>query len=133
MEKLSSTIVFQNKKAAELKNNLDFFLIKNPVTETVHMQIVPTKDLQKKSKLLAQYFEDEESLKLIYNQDYNKLKRKETNILFIWLGVLIVSSVVLGVTFNYIEKSTLSIFPLISLLLATISICIIILKIQKKT
>ena len=128
MSALTKTIVFQNLKIKEIKDNVNFYLIKNPVYGNEQIQIIPKTEVEKNTMFVAEHFLNEDYLQKLSKGDFKGVYKQKLFILIIWFAVLAVFSFVLGMTFKYLEITSLNLFPLFSLIIVTISISAIVIN-----
>ena len=129
MSKLTETILYQNKKINEIKDTVNFYSLTNPVYGNEHIQIITKTPLEKRTLFVANHFLSEDYLKKFVNGDFQGVYRSKICITIIWVGVFAFFTVVLGLTFNFLEITSLNLFPLFSLIGVTISICFVVLNI----
>ena len=128
MSALTKTIVFQNLKINEIKENVNFYLIKNPVYGNEQIQIIAKTEVEKNTMFVAEHFLNEDYLQKLSKGDFKGVYKQKLFILIIWFAVLAIFSFVLGMTFKYLEITSLNLFPLFSLIIVTISISAIVIN-----
>lgn len=129
MDKLSKSISIQNSRVEELKEMYDFYKIPNPIYDNEEIQIFTKSPLQVQTQFVAEHFLDEEYLENLTRLDFQAVRKSKLIILSIWLGVFAIFAFVLGMTFKYLEVTSMNLFPLFSLIIITIAVCFIILNI----
>lgn len=129
MNKLSKAISLQNTRVKELKEKFDFYKIPNPIYGNEEIQIFTKTPLQIQTQFVAEHFLDEDYLTNLAHLDFQAVKKSKLIILSIWIGVFAIFTFVLGMTFKYLEVTSMNLFPLFSLIIITIAFCFIILNI----
>ena len=129
MNALTKAIAFQNIKITQIKERVHFFKIKNPIYSNEQIIILPKTQVEKQTQVVIEHFLSEDYLIKFVNKDYNGIYKVKFIILCIWFGVFVLFTVVLGVTFKYLEKTSLNLFPLFSLIIVTLAVCFVILNI----
>lgn len=120
MEKLSISVKKQNEKFQELSEKLDYYTITDPIYNSQHMNVIVKNKQQEFSKVLVDHFYNKEYLIEIYEGNYQAVKKSIIWIL-VWLSIFIVALIaILIVTFSYLEKPSLSMIPLFTLMILTV-------------
>ena len=120
MNKLRLSIIKQKEKYEELSLSNDFFTIKDPIYDTIHMNIICKNKLQEQTKMIAEHFYNIEYLTKIYEENYEDLKRRLIYVLILLTILIIIFLSCIILTFSYLENKELSLIPLISLIILTI-------------
>ena len=128
---LKSSIKIQNEKSIELQERVDYYKIQNPIYNKNHIQIFCKTQNQMNSKILADHFYNIEYLKLIQKGDYELVRTKLIGILLFLLSIALFSTITLIFTFKYLEIKSLSLIPLISLFIITISVSFLIINFMR--
>lgn len=130
MNKLKNAIMIQKLKVSELKKkDIDYYKIANPIFNYDQVQIFQKNDLHINSKIVADHFDDEMYIDLLIKSNYQKVKSK-LNTIIIWLIVLLaIFSTILVFTFKFLEQSSLSLIPLLSLFIITFVIVFLIINV----
>jgi len=131
MNKLRLSIVKQKEKYEELSLTNDFFTIKDPIYDTIHMNIICKNKLQEETKMVAEHFYNVEFLTKLYEENYEELKRKLVWVLILLSILIIIFLTVIIVTFSYLENKTLALIPLISLIILTIILTLFLINILR--
>jgi len=131
MLKLKNAIKLQNEKASELKERVDYYKIHNPIYNTTHIQIFCKTESQTDSKIVADHFYDIEYLNLFLKGDYEQIKKGLVK-LIIFMFILFASFLVILIfTFKFLDRKSLSLIPIISLFIVTISITLLFINIAR--
>lgn len=110
----------------DLEANFDFYIIKNPIYNNNHIQIFCKSEIQNSTKIIAEHFYNINDLLLLHNADYKRLKSNVIWKIIITIIIIVVISVILGITFNFLEIKSLSMIPLLSLIILTITLLFLI-------
>lgn len=129
MANLKQAISIQNIKAKNLKNKVDFYKIKDPIYENYHIQIFANSRSQIQTKIVADHFYNVEYITLLNRNEYGKIKNNLIGSLIICCIVLSFFTLILGVTFRYLEVKSLSLIPLFSLIVITVALVLLIINI----
>ena len=81
MSALTKTIVFQNLKIKEIKDNVNFYLIKNPVYGNEQIQIIPKTEVEKNTMFVAEHFLNEDYLQKLSKGDFYEFIVKNEEVL----------------------------------------------------
>lgn len=127
MTKLRIAIDTQNEKYKELSDKYDYFTIKDPIFNTIHMNVISKNELHDETKMICEHFYNIEDLTELYKGNYQKIKTTLSWVLVVISILLIIFSTVLIITFSYLENKALSLIPLLSLIIITVFICFFIL------
>jgi hypothetical protein len=131
MLKLKNAIRLQNLKVPEMKERVDYYKIHNPIYNTTHIQIFCKNQNQKHSKIVADHFYDLEYLNLILKGDYCQIKKTLIKLILCFFGVFVFFFVLLIFTFKYLETKSLSLIPIFSLFIVTISLLMLLINIAR--
>jgi len=131
MTKLRIAIETQKDKIQEISEKFDYFTIKDPIYDTIHMSIICKNQLQEQTKMICEHFYNIEELMEIYKGDYESLKKNLTLILVVFFSFIIISLTIIIVTFSYLENKALSLIPLITLISCTLLICFFVLNVLR--
>jgi hypothetical protein len=88
-------------------------------------------EIQRQTKIIVDHFYDLKYLKVIYEMDFFMLQSQVKLNILGSLFVLIVFSVTLVVTFSFLGNKALSLIPLCSLFIISISIVILIINVMR--
>ena len=83
MSALTKTIVFQNLKINEIKENVNFYLIKNPVYGNEQIQIIAKTEVEKNTMFVAEHFLNEDYLQKLSKGDFKGVYKQKLFILII--------------------------------------------------
>lgn len=131
MLKLKNAIRLQNQKVPEMKERVDYYKVNNPIYNTTHIQIFCKNENQKHSKIVADHFYDLEYLNLILKGDYSEIKKTLIKLVICFFVVFVIFFVVLIFTFKYLEIKSLSLIPIFSLFIVTISLLMLLINIAR--
>jgi hypothetical protein len=128
MTKLRISIETQRDKMQEISEKYDYFTIKDPIFDTIHMSILCKNELQEQTKMITEHFYNIEELTDIYRGNYDYIKKTLTWNLVVYFIFIIISFTIIIITFSFLENKALSLIPLISLITCTLLICIFVLN-----
>lgn len=131
MNKLRLSIIKQKEKYSELSKTYDFFTIKDPIFDTIHMNIICKNKLQEQTKMVSEHFYNIEYLTKIYEENYEELRKKLVWVLILLSILIVIFLSIIVVTFSYLENKSLSLIPLISLILLTIILTLFLINILR--
>lgn len=130
LEELKNTIHFQREIIKDLakKPELDYYELRNPIYGNKHIFILCNQEKYRYTKIIADHFNDEMNLKLLYKKDYDQIKSNLIINIICSLSLFLIFIVVLIITFQYLEVKSLSLIPIFSLFFMTISFMILIIN-----
>lgn len=126
MSKITTAIRRQNSVLKVLEQKYDFYFYTNPIYNCREIQVLPKTEEEKNTEYLALSFYSEDSLRLLSYGDMKSVFRRKRLGLIIWICIFIINVVLLGVTFQFLDNSGLSLFPILFLLIISCSVCVVI-------
>lgn len=121
MAKIKVSIAIQKAKAPELKQRVDYYTIRNPVYNQDHVQMFFKNEEQIMTKIVAEHFYNIPDIENLIKENYLTIKKNLIWHISGWVMSIAFFSIILGVTFKYLEYKSLSMIPLLSLIIITIS------------
>jgi len=127
MQELKNAIITQNEKIPDLKNHYDFYKIKNPIFGYDQINIFCNNE-QLDTQTVIDHFNSIEYMNYLYKEEYTMIKEKIVCILVSQMFAFSFFLILLIITFRYLENKSLSIIPLISLIILTIILLFLIIN-----
>jgi hypothetical protein len=131
MQELIQAIKLQKEKLPEIREKNDFYKITNPIYGYDHIQVILKTQEQIDTKIVIDHFNSIEYLKELDRGEYNLVRRTVLS----WIIGLVITIVafftILIVTFRYLEVKSLSIIPLLSLIIITISLLVLVVNFSR--
>jgi hypothetical protein len=112
---IREAILLQKKRMKSLYENVDFYKIKDPVFNKLHMQILIKNQVHQQTKLVADHFMDDYYLDKIKNKNYDEIKSEVINKIIFYVCLAVSSLTLLVFTFSLLEFRSLSFIPFCSL------------------
>ena len=127
MQELKNAINVQKYKIPGMKDNYDFYKIRNPIFGYDQINIF-CKESQLDTKTVIDHFDSIEYLNYLYKEEYKMIKEKIIYILIYQVIAFSFFLILLIVTFKYLEYKSLNMIPLISLIILTIILLFLIIN-----
>lgn len=113
----------QKEKIEQLKSaNFDFYEIIDPVYNKKHVNLIIEGEEQRKTKVLADHFNNIEQLSQMYNDNLEGLQAKMKGIILISFVTFIGSLVTLFYTFSFLSNQKYSFIPISALFVISLSL-----------
>jgi len=131
MKLLRETIQLQKEKAGEMKERLDFYKIKDPILSNYNYQLFCKNLNHFETKAVSDHFNNLEYLYLLYQGNYEELKKKLLLTVIVCLCVCVFCLFVLFNTFSYLLIKSFSFIPILSILLLSVFVVLLILNLLR--
>lgn len=129
MKKLHASILTKQLVMEEMKECVDYFVIHDPIMKKDVILLQTRTEKQENTRMFFDAFDTKDALNDIEAKNFDKMRSESLTKLIVYSFLLVVLLAGVVVTFRFLENSALSLFPVFSLISATIVLILLILEV----